>query len=132
MVDVDSQVAAKAVIIDKSTNTALILSENNRWQAPGGRLESGEKLREGLAREVLEETGITNLIIGDAIHVDEWFAKPEGKQVHIVAIFFSCSVDTDNIKLSDEHEDFAWVTKDELQNYMIEPEIKKAIEIVLG
>ena len=126
----DSQVAVKAVIVNPK-NQALIMCEKGRWQAPGGRLESGERLKEGLAREILEETGIDDLKIGNAIHIDEWFGKPEGKRVHIIAIFFACSIDHDKVAVSDEHEGFAWVTVANLSNYVIEPEIKKAIEIVL-
>ncbi|HUP26501.1 MAG TPA: NUDIX hydrolase [Candidatus Limnocylindrales bacterium] len=128
----DSQVTVKAVILNPD-NKALIMNEKGRWQAPGGRTESGERLREGLVREVYEETGIEDLEIGAAIHVDEWFATPEDKHVHIVAIFYECRTKTTDIKLEPiEHEDFAWVGLDDLPNYVIEPEMKKAIEIVLG
>lgn len=128
----DSQVAVKAVILNKD-NKVLILSEKGRWQAPGGRLEQGEKLKVGLAREVYEETGITDLEIDDAIHVDEWFAVPEDKKVHIVAVFYKCRTASDKITLEPiEHEDFAWVDYEDLDNYVIEPEMKSAIEKVLG
>ena len=128
----DSQVAVKAVILNKD-GKVLIMNEKGRWQAPGGRLEQGEKLKVGLAREVNEETAITDLEIGEAIHVDEWFAVPEDKKVHIVAIFYECSTNTDEITLEPiEHEDFAWVGLNDLDDYVIEPEMKIAIEKVLG
>ena len=118
----DSQVAVKAVIQNM---------EGNRWQAVGGRLEKGEKLEEGLRREVEEETGIVDLNVGKVIHVDEWFAKPEGKLKHIVALFFRCKTDSAEITLSDEHQGYAWVSVDELKNYrgLIEKEIEEAILI---
>lgn len=47
----DSQVAVKAVI-QNTEGKFLIVREGGRWQAAGGRLESGEKLEEGLRREV--------------------------------------------------------------------------------
>jgi len=124
----DSQVAVKAVIQNK-TGQFLIVSEKGRWQAVGGRLEKGEKLEEGLRREVEEETGITKLNVGKVIHVDEWFSKPEGELKHIVALFFLCISDTEKIALSDEHQAYAWVTVDELEGYAdtIEKEIKQAI-----
>ena len=128
----DSQVAVKAVILNQD-NKVLIMNEKGRWQAPGGRLEQGEKLKVGLVREVNEETGITDLEIGEAIHVDEWFAVPEDKRVHIVAIFFKCRTVTTKITLDPiEHEDFAWVGLAELDNYVLEPEMRRAIEKVLG
>lgn len=124
----DSQVAVKAVI-QNDQGKFLIVREGERWQAVGGRLEKGEKLEEGLRRETQEETGITDLEVGKVIHVDEWFAKPEGELKHIVALFFLCKANASKVILSDEHQEYAWVTADELEKYgdSMEKEIKQAI-----
>ena len=124
----DSQVAVKAVIQNKD-GKFLIVREGERWQAVGGRLERGEKLEEGLRRETKEETGITDLEIGKVIHVDEWFAKPEGELKHIVALFFLCKTKSDKIALSNEHQEYKWITTAELDDFQgcIEKEIKQAI-----
>ena len=124
----DSQVAVKAVIKNQD-GKFLIVREGDRWQAVGGRLEKGEKLEDGLRRETEEETGITELEVGKVIHVDEWFAKPEGELRHIVALFFLCKVKSNDVKLSEEHQEYAWVTADELDSYddKIEKEIREAI-----
>ena len=34
-------------------------AESGKWNFPGGVIEDGEDIRSGLAREVLEETGVT-------------------------------------------------------------------------
>ena len=124
----DNQVAVKAVIRN-SEGKYLIVREKERWQAVGGRLEKGEKLEDGLRRETREETGITDLTIGKIIHVDEWFARPEGELKHIVALFFLCKTSSKEVVLSDEHQEFAWVLADELEKYgnLVEKEIKEAI-----
>ena len=124
----DSQVAVKAVIQNKD-GKFLIVREGERWQAVGGRLEKGEKLEDGLRRETLEETGIAELEVGKVIHADEWFAKPEGELKHIVALFFLCRANPEIIILSDEHQEYAWVSPDELESYgdQLEKEIKQAI-----
>ena len=124
----DSQVTVKAVIQNEQ-GKFLIVREGERWQAVGGRLEKGEKLREGLCREAEEETGITDLDIGKVIYVDEWFAKPEGELKHIVALFFLCKTNSGEIKLSEEHQEYAWVLPSELEKYddSIEKEIREAI-----
>lgn len=124
----DSQVAVKAVIQNRA-GKFLIVREDDRWQAVGGRLEKGEKLEDGLRRETEEETGISELEVGKVIHVDEWFAKPEGELKHIVALFFLCKVKSKDVKLSEEHQEYAWVTADDLDDYgdKIEKEIREAI-----
>jgi 8-oxo-dGTP diphosphatase len=124
----DSQVAVKAVIQNQD-GKFLIMREGERWQAVGGRLEKGEKLEDGLRRETEEETGITGLTVGKVIHVDEWFAKPEGELKHIVAVFFLCQTTGDKVVLSDEHQEYAWVSANDLERYgdSLEKEIKQAI-----
>lgn len=124
----DNQVAVKAVIQNQD-GKFLIVREGQRWQAVGGRLDNGEKLEEGLRRETKEETGIVDLEVGRVIHVDEWFAKPEGELKHIVALFFLCKASTGEVTLSNEHNAYAWVTADELGEYgdAIEKEIQEAI-----
>lgn len=124
----DSQVAVKAVIKNKE-GKYLIVKEGERWQAVGGRLEKGERLEDGLRRETFEETGIDNLKIGVVVHVDEWFSKPEGEPKHIVALFFSCTTTYTEVRLSSEHNEYAWVSVSDLEEYgdSIEKEIKQAI-----
>jgi len=124
----DTQVAVKAVIKNLE-GKFLIVEQSGRWQAVGGRLEKGEKLEDGLRRETKEETGITELEVGKVVHVDEWFAKPEGELVHIVALFFSCMTNSEEVILSDEHEAYAWVDASNLDAYgdTVEKDIKQAI-----
>jgi 8-oxo-dGTP pyrophosphatase MutT (NUDIX family) len=125
----DSQVAVKAVI-RRTDGSYLIVREKQRWQAVGGRLEKGERLEEGLRREVEEETAIKDIKIGKVIHVDEWFSKPEGELKHIVALFFLCDVKQDQeVELSDEHDKYVWIRPSQLADYdeTIENEIKQAI-----
>ncbi len=124
----DSQITVKAVI-QRPDGKFLIVREGKRWQAVGGRPEKGENLETGLRRETQEETGIVNLEVGKVVHVDEWFSKPEGDLKHIVALFYHCKTNTEQIILSDEHEEYAWVTVDELDRYVdsMEKEIMQAI-----
>lgn len=127
-IDMDSQVAAKAVIRN-GKGKFLIVREDLKWQIVGGRLEKGEVLKEGLTREAMEETGISDLKIGEVVHVDEWFAKPEGVHKHIVAIFFLCTTQTEKVVLSEEHQEYAWVLPEDLDKYgdFLHPDTKKAI-----
>jgi ADP-ribose pyrophosphatase YjhB (NUDIX family) len=62
-----------------------------QWSLPGGRLELGETLEAGLAREMLEETGL-EVDVGPVVDVfDRILLDPERKvRYHYVLIDFLC------------------------------------------
>jgi 8-oxo-dGTP diphosphatase len=52
-------VSVAAVVVDDHDRTLLIQRrDNGRWEPPGGVLELGEEIIDGLRREVAEETGL--------------------------------------------------------------------------
>ena len=51
-------IRAKALIVNKNTNTILIANEDSLFEFPGGHLDEGETIDECLKREIMEETGI--------------------------------------------------------------------------
>ena len=59
------------------------------WCAPGGGCEAGQSLPENLAREVMEETGLT-VDIGPPVLVNEFHDPDTG--FHQVDLFFRCAV----------------------------------------
>ena len=62
-----------------------------QWSLPGGRLELGETLEEGLAREMLEETGL-RVQVGPVVDVfDRILLDPERRvRYHYVLIDYLC------------------------------------------
>lgn len=51
-------VAASALITNGGGEIALVKTERRGWELPGGQIELGETLTDGLQREILEECGI--------------------------------------------------------------------------
>ena len=103
----DSDVVAKIVIID-SENRVLMLTRSDyhkkyagELDLPGGHLKENEPLNKGLKREVKEET---NLDIDKAV-----FYKTV-KNKH----YFYTKYDSQPIKLSSEHVDYAFYEKKDL------------------
>ena len=84
------------------------------WEFPGGHLEDGETIKEGLKRELLEEIGFTDEFNPIITHYYDEIKSKNGKLIYNLEIDFIINVDRSNleIKLSNEHSEYKWVTKD--------------------
>ncbi len=84
------------------------------WEFPGGHLEAGELLKDGLARELREEIGFNQTFNPIITHYFDEIKNKNDNLIHNIEIDFIIDVDKDktDIILSNEHCDFEWVTKD--------------------
>ena len=80
------------------------------WEWPGGKLEFGETLVEGLRREIEEETGLT-VTIGELLYATTFFTGPERQ---LVLLTYEAFHQGGEVRLSEEHTDWKWVQPDEL------------------
>jgi 8-oxo-dGTP pyrophosphatase MutT (NUDIX family) len=110
-------------LIRDSKNRILMLKrakspERDKFCFPGGKLATGEKIQEAAMREVFEETGLKvgfNRVLGcfpSLIY--------KGNKLHFhVNIFLVLmdSIDVDEIELTDEHSDYAFVDIKDVSNY---------------
>ena len=78
------------------------------WDLPGGSIEEGEVMQDALNREIFEEIGLvaTDIAILDAM-------SDNYKSGTHVQIAYTGKVDTEDVKLSWEHDEYRWVTKEE-------------------
>lgn len=116
--------AAKALIIKDKKYLLLKRSVDSKffagqWDFPGGKIELGEKVLEALQREVLEETG---LAITPGEKAGDFNHSENGQDIHLQV--FAVEDFSGEIKLSEDHTDFSWVAKEELNNYQITPVTK--------
>lgn len=118
----------------KDNDLLLIVKRNENddlypgaWEFPGGHLESGETLEEGLKRELKEEIGFNEFFDFKIISYDDEIKEKNGKLIHNIEINFEIDVNKDNLNiiLSSEHIDYKWVTKDsELLDDYIKSKLK--------
>jgi 8-oxo-dGTP diphosphatase len=62
--------AARAIVIDPEHRVLLVRFEfpaGTRWACPGGGIDPGETAEDALRRELLEETGLSEPVIGPAV-----------------------------------------------------------------
>lgn len=99
------------LIVKRSDNDDLY---PGAWEFPGGHLEIGETLKEGLKRELFEEIGYTKKIEPIITHYFDEIKEKNHELIHNLEIDFIINVKKDkiDIKLSNEHTDYKWVKKD--------------------
>ena len=102
----------RALVVRRATEPL-----KGQWSIPGGMLELGEKLREGVAREVREETGL-DVEVGEVLDVfDSIFRDADGRaQYHYVLIDFLCRPIGGELLASSDVDDAKWVSSDELDS----------------
>ena len=97
------------------------------WSIPGGVLELGENLMEGVRREVLEETGLKVRPMSVVAVLDR--IQRDGKRVryHYVIIDYVCRPTGGRLKPGSDVLDARWVEREELPEYNITPKASETI-----
>ena len=111
-------VGVGAVIIQE--NRVLLIRRGTppllgEWSLPGGVLECGETLREAVAREAHEETGLL-IETSEMLGVYERVIRDDAKRVryHYVLIDFLCRAVGGDLKAGSDAADVRWFTRAEL------------------
>ena len=80
------------------------------WQCVTGKIEADEPAWETAVRELKEETGLTPLNMFVADHVSKFYEANKDR-MNLIPVF-GIEVESDEVKLSDEHSKFMWADFD--------------------
>jgi len=121
-------VGVGGVIIDRGR--ALLIRRGSEpllgeWSIPGGTLELGESLGKGVARELLEETGIEVRVLDlievfDRIFLDDKPIAGDAKQrprFHFVIVDYLCERLAGEPRAGSDVTDVAFAREDELSRF---------------
>ena len=90
------------------------------WSLPGGVLETGERLEEGIRREVLEETGLAVKPLRVITIFERIMPDALGRiEYHYVLIDYLCRVTGGTLKAADDVSRAEWVARRRLAQYKI-------------
>ena len=87
-----------------------------KWEIPGGKVKKSEYFDEALKREFLEETGL-DINIDELYNVIEieYDACKTKEKVNSIQLIMNVSCSNDNVKISDEHDDYGWFSLSEVR-----------------
>jgi ADP-ribose pyrophosphatase YjhB (NUDIX family) len=103
-----------AVITDDHGRALLIQRrDNDRWEPPGGVLELGESIHDGLRREAREETGLD-------VEPDALTGVYKNMTRGIVALVFRCTATGGKLTVNEEVTAFRWATPAEVSDLTAE------------
>jgi 8-oxo-dGTP diphosphatase len=97
-------------------------SKNNagKWDFPGGKIDVGEAFDKALIREIREETGL-DVSLEKVLGAGE-SELPDRK---VAYIFLEARVVSGSVRISEEHDAFAWMTPGELADADLCPQFRE-------
>jgi 8-oxo-dGTP diphosphatase len=99
-----------------------------QWSLPGGTLEVGETLEAGVAREMLEETGL-EVEVGPVIDVFDRILFDADRKVryHFVLVDYLCHPRGGTLAAASDVTDAVYVYPDNLAEYKLTPKAEEMI-----
>jgi len=108
------------------------------WSIPGGLLEVGETLEQGVARELAEETGLEVSVIELVEVFERIFPAPPKEdgtpgdaahpQYHFVILDYLCEVRGGTLTAGSDALEFVWAREEELEKFDLTVAVKRVLK----
>lgn len=102
------------------------------WEICYGRIAQLESPEDGLRREVREELGIERFEIFETVRVWHIYRGSEKPENELVGITYRCRTEQEAVVISDEHEEYRWVTSTEALAIITTDGIRNDIEAYIN
>ena len=118
-------------------NGALLLVRRGRgpntglWAVPGGKVAFGETMRQAVAREVREETGL-EVEVGPVVWVGDALDPGPRPEWHYTLVDFRCRVTGGQLAAADDAREAAWVSLDRVLSLPVTPTMVDLVNTLGG
>ncbi len=118
-------VAASALVRNDKGQILLVRTRRRGWEIPGGQIEIGESLIDGLKREVLEESGVE-------VEIGRLAALRSNLTSSIVIFCFEARYLAGQLRPSDETPEVEWVSPERALEMISHPAILQSVMDVMA
>ncbi|WP_339264801.1 NUDIX domain-containing protein [Paenibacillus sp. FSL W8-0187] len=122
-------VATGGFVEDGHGNILLVKTRDGGWVYPGGQVEVGENLIDGLIREIKEESGI-DVSVGSLVGVysntgiQKWYDGVTDVPTQVGFDFVCQPIGGKLLSFSEETTDSRWVAKDRVLDLITQPSVR--------
>ena len=112
-------IAAGGIILN-TKEEILMIFRRGKWDLPKGKLDKGESLEQCAVREVKEETGLTNIHLGEKITTTYHTYTEFGKHILKESHWYKMKSNADQKLIPQTEEDITdikWVIQADLKKY---------------
>ena len=123
---------ARALLIRRGAPPA-----QGEWSVPGGLLEVGETIEQGIVRELAEETGLEVGVVGLIEVLERIFPAPAGAngalpdpkrpQYHFVLLDYLCEMRGGKLAAGSDAAEFAWACEEELAKFNVTVAVNRVV-----
>lgn len=127
------KVVLGGVVFDKEAKFLIMQRHEDEdvypglWELPSGKKEELEKAEDSLLREIMEEAGVDVEIVMPVSVFNYQIEKPDEIRDSTQINFLVKMKNSQEVHISKEHQNYAWVGTDELNNYGMSEETKKVL-----
>lgn len=110
------EVVGSAIIEDNNGKILLVKSPkwSNKWLMPGGHIDQGESIKQGILREIEEETGLSLKSDGIIAHGELIDSKDFHRPAHFIYFDIVCKSESNEVKLDNQELiEYAWVNPEQ-------------------
>ncbi|MCQ5362959.1 MAG: NUDIX domain-containing protein [Candidatus Methanomethylicia archaeon] len=107
----------------------LFLKKKGKYDIPKGLQQPGEDELTTALRELGEETGLIKIkVIPFFKKTIEYFYRWKGMTIKKKVVYFLGETESDQVKISAEHDGYVWMTKEEILSKIAYRNLKELVE----